>query len=124
MRRKISTQRARPLPRGDPRIKLCEEQIFHRCARSLRRHRFSELRSRSELSVDVVLPLWVFREGTLNRSALRWIKGAERVGGGEISKLVLGHAVTPNSARSFASPSRMRVLMVPSGTPVSAAISL
>ena len=51
-------------------------------------------------------------------------QGVQRVTGRQFGELLLVHDVTPISARRRDRPSRILVLIVPSGAPTSAAISL
>jgi hypothetical protein len=65
----------------------------------------------------------MFVEGAEEGAAIVVAQCTQGGTGREQGELVLSHSATPISTRNFVKPSLMRVFTVPSGAPVSAAIS-
>ena len=71
-----------------------------------------------------MLPLRMLATRGLECSRVVGRQGVECEAGRQFGELLLVHVVTPISTRRRDKPSRILVLIVPSGAPTSAAISL
>lgn len=79
---------------------------------------------RRGIRCHVVLPFRMLPAGGLERPAVIGRQGVQSVSGRQFGEFLLVHDVTPICTRRRDSPSRILVLIVPSGAPTSAAISL
>ena len=83
-----------------------------------------EQRGGRGIRCHVMLPLRMLSTRGLESSLVVGRQRVERVAGRQFGELLLVHDVTPISTRRRDKPSRILVLIVPSGAPTSAAISL